>query len=416
MPCFGLQGMERNEHFCGREDVMARLDEILLPSRNASSSPGSERTRAALLHGLGGVGKTAVAIEYAYSRRDDFDAIFWIHADNALKVDLSLAKITVQLGLRGSNSPDDMTVHTIYKRLALSWLCNPTKVWVSSRWGFRTNRSVVPASWLLILDGVEEPEILAPFQSVVSNGAILITSRNPLAKTAISPEATEIELQCLNRSDAARFLLVTTSMINFARASELAARLYGLPFALVQMVRILNENSSSFNQLHGQELERLIAMVWSEVVILWRIQELPGPSQEVMALWTMLGLGFLQSFIEQSPRVLAEFQPLIRSSFVRRTGSTAYLIQGVTRAVFHFYSSTDSGRLCCEHAWMGAVRALWDAWPTKGIGAYKVLAWGKCEELYSLVMTLKSLHGSYVSLYDEQGNMILATLLNRAGW
>lgn len=76
LPCFMTEiSRQRNPDFCHREDVLARLDEALLPG------PGQ-----ATLHGMPGIGKSEVALEFVFQRRREYDAVFWIQADNVSKM------------------------------------------------------------------------------------------------------------------------------------------------------------------------------------------------------------------------------------------------------------------------------------------------------------------------------------------
>jgi hypothetical protein len=64
----------RNPHFTGREGLIKQLH------RNLTAGTATALTQTAAIHGLGGVGKTQLAIEYAYRFKDDYDMGWWIWA------------------------------------------------------------------------------------------------------------------------------------------------------------------------------------------------------------------------------------------------------------------------------------------------------------------------------------------------
>src|SRR5271156_5114651 len=92
LPCyyipFGL-----NERFIGRDDELRHLKEALDPQE------GNPQSRSFALYGMGGVGKTSIALQYANNARDRYDAIFWISADNMIKMTQDFLDIAQKLDL-----------------------------------------------------------------------------------------------------------------------------------------------------------------------------------------------------------------------------------------------------------------------------------------------------------------------------
>lgn len=61
---------------------MAQMDSALFPSSSSTSGTNTTALRNVVICGMGGVGKTELAIEYALSNQAKFDAIFWVNSDN----------------------------------------------------------------------------------------------------------------------------------------------------------------------------------------------------------------------------------------------------------------------------------------------------------------------------------------------
>jgi hypothetical protein len=82
-----------NPAFTGREADLERLGEFLQKRDEAIL------TQAVVLHGLGGVGKTQLAIEYAWKHLGGYEAVLWVRADSPQTLDASLAGLAGVLGL-----------------------------------------------------------------------------------------------------------------------------------------------------------------------------------------------------------------------------------------------------------------------------------------------------------------------------
>ena len=78
---------KRNERFVGREAELAEIH------RGLFGAVPADRGSSVLLHGLGGLGKTQLALEYAYRHREKFSAIFWIDAQDQWSLQASFLGI-----------------------------------------------------------------------------------------------------------------------------------------------------------------------------------------------------------------------------------------------------------------------------------------------------------------------------------
>ena len=140
---------QRNKNFTGRDDLLAEL--------RASITTDMTVVLPHALHGIGGVGKTQVAIEYAYRYRAEYDLVWWISADQTVLVPSSLAALAPRLGL------PEATATGIQEAAAA--------VIDALRRGDPYER------WLVIFDNADQPEDITDFLPRGS-GHVLITSRN----------------------------------------------------------------------------------------------------------------------------------------------------------------------------------------------------------------------------------------------
>jgi hypothetical protein len=125
LPCYYVP-FGRDEKFYGREEILTRIKNSLDPIG------GDERCRAFALHGMGGVGKTKIALQYVNSSRSKFDAIFWISADNSIKLTQSFLEISRRLGLSPENDDAQDAVAAMAK----------VKIWLTET--SNTSSSAIP--------------------------------------------------------------------------------------------------------------------------------------------------------------------------------------------------------------------------------------------------------------------------------
>ena len=87
----------QNELFTGRKAVLAELQQRL--SSNDSVANGSTAAVTVAVAGLGGTGKTQVALAYCYRHLADYDLIYWLPADEPTTLGIALAEMAIRLGL-----------------------------------------------------------------------------------------------------------------------------------------------------------------------------------------------------------------------------------------------------------------------------------------------------------------------------
>ena len=94
LPCFVLPPT-KSARFFDRDDIIEKIEKHFQGGDSASS------LRSLALHGMGGVGKSHVAMKYIEmkKRAKDFDAIFWINAENPVSIQQSFTSIALSLKL-----------------------------------------------------------------------------------------------------------------------------------------------------------------------------------------------------------------------------------------------------------------------------------------------------------------------------
>jgi tetratricopeptide (TPR) repeat protein len=189
---------QRNPHFTGRYDLLAHLR-----AKMVEAKPNKYNHRVAI-YGMGGVGKTQVAIEYVYRYRDDYDGIYWITASDQTILLSGFQKIGSTAGC--VRNPGDLNPTEVAKQVR-GWLGGQGK-------------------WLLIIDNLDEISVADDYLPDTNNGGhTLITTRNPNARD-IPAEGFEIPL--LSESESIDLLCRGSKPENRADYTD-AERLYAVP-------------------------------------------------------------------------------------------------------------------------------------------------------------------------------------------
>jgi hypothetical protein len=232
--------------FVGRTEIMVKIDAVLLPPSATNSGNSSVALRSYAICGYGGTGKTQIAIEYGVSRQAKFDAVFLVQAENPGVIAESFGQIAMQLGLVDTI---DNTDHVVSRDVAMKWLSNPTKTATTE--GEDLTAEYEKANWLIIFDNADDPNVLRDYWPPTNSGSVLITSRNPMAKSRMF-QSTGIDIEGLPLDDAAKLLRNLASRDDSSRNVQgslaLAKRVGGLPLAISQMAALIQQWQMSFQE------------------------------------------------------------------------------------------------------------------------------------------------------------------------
>lgn len=134
LPAVWWRMPQRNRHFSGREDLIVAL------RRTLAGGQATALTQNAAVHGLGGIGKSELAIEYAYRFHTDYDRVAWLRAETPATLAADFAALAQPLALPERDHPGQAVVSAAVRR-----------------WCERHDR------WLLIFDNAEQAQDLAEF-------------------------------------------------------------------------------------------------------------------------------------------------------------------------------------------------------------------------------------------------------------
>ncbi|MGH3753679.1 MAG: FxSxx-COOH system tetratricopeptide repeat protein [Pseudonocardiaceae bacterium] len=193
----------RNPGFVGRDATLGQLRERL-------QSGGTAVVQA--LHGMGGVGKTQLAIEYAYRHAGAYDVVWWVSAEETSLISEQYAALAAELGLTPPQADTASAVGALRACLRGQ------------------------GRWLLVLDNAESPTDLRDWLPA-GPGHTLITSRNP----GWGELAAQVEIDVLPRPESVELICLHRPGYGEAEVGRLAGTLGDLPLALAQAARFLAE-------------------------------------------------------------------------------------------------------------------------------------------------------------------------------
>ena len=186
----------RNPGFTGRDDLLAEVREQLL---------AGDKAVVQALHGMGGVGKTQLAAEYAHRFAGTYDLAWWINAEQGGLIGDQVAALGLALGCVQPGAGTEAVRAAVLAELRHR------------------------GRWLLVFDNAEDPADVAPWLPG-GGGHVLITSRQRGWDEVAAP----VEVDVLARAESVAILQTRVSVLSGADADKLAAELGDLPLAIAQ--------------------------------------------------------------------------------------------------------------------------------------------------------------------------------------
>lgn len=390
-----------NPFFTGRETVLNRVREELT------------RRGRAVLSGLGGVGKTQTAIQYAHAYRGEYSAVLWARADTPDALASDLGAIARLLDLPEKEAMGD----------ALQWA---VQRWLAHHPG-----------WLLVLDNADAPEAVKPFLPPEGRGHVLLTSRAQVFD--VLGIARPVDLGGLSPAEASRFLFERTGREDDGgpeadAARRLASELGFLPLALEQAGAFVAEYQARFQDYLSSYLRQRIALLEEKGPVVgdypesvrttWtinfrQVEEQSAPAAEVLRLSAFLGPDDIPlELLEQGAPFLGPvlagtlggdplaldrtLRPLTRFSLVRRAlAARTYSIHRLVQEALRGELDPQLQRLWAERA----VAAMHHVFPGTTFGS-----WPQCDRLLPHARACADLIDRF-GLVSESAT----TLLHRTG-
>ena len=196
----------------GRESLLAALHARV-------GANGQDGPRIVALYGMGGAGKTSLAVEYAHRHQAAAGIVWQFPAEDPVALEAEYGRLGGLLGAAGASMDPRDPVASVHAVLADH-----------------------PLPWLLLFDNAPDMAAVERFLPPAGNGQVLITSQSGLW-----PPGMGIEIPVLEAQDAARFLTVRTGDPDADAAAELADELGRLPLALEQAAAYIYATTGTLN-------------------------------------------------------------------------------------------------------------------------------------------------------------------------
>jgi tetratricopeptide (TPR) repeat protein len=211
---------KQNPFFTDREEILTKLVQYFTAERPFA------QTRVQALYGIGGIGKTLLATEYAARHQNKYSSVLWLNAASRDLLHANLLSLSDQLGIPTTKDMDEQQRFAAIQR----WLRHHDR-------------------WLLVLDNLDDFQLLDQLVPTQSDGHVLVITHSQ----ATGPLAHAIAVEPLDANDAALLLLRRAKRIppqglyddaaqdEYQHALAIAQEVEGYPLALDQAGAYIEE-------------------------------------------------------------------------------------------------------------------------------------------------------------------------------
>jgi len=409
--------IRRNLFFTGREAVLRRLYSTLCSGRTAAL------TQVQAVSGLGGIGKTQTAVEYAYRYRNDYQAILWVRAETHEVLLADLVSLAEVLGLPERDEPNQNRI------------VQAVKHWLNEY-----------SNWLLILDNVGDLSVLEDVLPSEARGHLLLTTR----AQSTGNFAQCLDLEQMEPEEGALFLLRRAKLLGLdapleqapqglaAIAKGLTQIMGGLPLALDQAGAYIEETGcslSDYQERYQAQKARLLNRRGNLVVdhpesvsttlslSFQKVEHVNSAAAELLRLCAFLAadaipeeiitegaseLGSILQPVASDPLALDDALAALRSySLLRRNAESKTLtIHRLVQAVLKERMNEEVQRQWAERTVRAVNRAFpavdeANTWVTE-----EITTWASCQRCLPHAYLCTALIGQWKMVFEEAGNLL----------
>lgn len=234
----------KNPNFTGRESLLEAVERQLREDETTAVLPHA-------LHGMGGVGKSQIAVEYVYRHSGEFNVIWWIPAEQENLILGALADLARSLGLEVGPQAN-AAVPAVREAL-------------------RTGKPF--DNWLLVFDNAEDIEAVRSYFPNGGPGKIIVTSRNREWERVATPLSVDV----FDREESIALLQRRARGLSSGDADRLAAALGDLPLAV--------EQAGAWHAATGMPVDEYLGLLEERRPEILELDPSPDYPLPVAAVW-----------------------------------------------------------------------------------------------------------------------------------